>query len=119
VDGLARRAELLALRVVNRLDAARGERDRLRATCLDQTLSEVHATIRIMRHEDLASIPPARERVLVRVWTRRLRELDQKAMGCERNGSIDASGDTRVITTIDPSVPNIDPTVLPSDRRRR
>ncbi|MEM9189999.1 MAG: hypothetical protein AAGF12_12525 [Myxococcota bacterium] len=75
-----RSSEYLSRRLAQQLDTARRERHRLRATCLDTLLSQVHSAQRVMstrRHET-----PEAARSFWRIMSERLNTIRSEAYAC-------------------------------------
>jgi hypothetical protein len=102
------------------LDQARIGRDRLGARCLDRTLSEVHAVVRMVEEtrRAVARLEPAerrhRARLLV-VLRDRLSVLERRALRCEGGEEAvrRASGETIVEMTVSRDLPDVDPAEIP------
>jgi hypothetical protein len=113
----ARRAHQISRRVTQGLDRARLDHDRIQIQCLDRTLTEVHAVVRLVRHErEGLARHDTRElrhrRAVLVVLDQRLTDLEIQAIQCE--GGItrgdQTSGITEVEVWISPDAPRIDPT---------
>ncbi|RLB57205.1 MAG: hypothetical protein DRJ42_00975 [Deltaproteobacteria bacterium] len=116
-----RRAENASRLVSRRLDGARVEGRRTEGQCLDQTLNEINAVRRMLRHHarrlnNLEAREQTRRRTVFDVLSRRVGTLELQAVHCE-TGTVVADGQTRVITEISPDAPDIDPTVIPTPPR--
>jgi len=116
-----RRAEHASRLVSRRLDGARVEGRRTEGLCLDQTLNEINAIRRMLRHHsrrlsNLEAREQNRRRTVFGVLNRRVGTLELQAVSCESQVVV-GDGQTRVITEISPDAPDIDPTVIPTPRR--
>lgn len=107
----------LSLRVQGMLDQSRREGDVLRVTCLDDKLTQVNAHVRTLGdrvealQEAVRLADEARrnhEYTVIVVLGQHLVVLDRAASECIGQ-DIYEIGTTRVVTTIDPNNPNIDP----------
>jgi len=110
-----RSLEQSSRRVQHLLADVRASGDVARATCVDGTLSEIHARLRLAlerasrRSSGSASTDAARLAVL----TAEVRRLEERARRCVDPDLEVPSGRTRVVTTIEPWVPDVDPAELP------
>lgn len=116
----------LSSRVQSMLDQSRREGDVLRVTCLDDKLTQVNAHVRTLGdrvealQESVRLADESRrnhEYTVISVLGQNLVSLDRAASECIGQDMYD-TGTTRVVTTIDPSTPNIDATdltVVPSE----
>lgn len=118
-------AVALTRRLASQLDEARRDRDRFRARCLSDILSQANALVRIIEQqlvslrlaEDLHDASRQNHAVTVlRVQETRIGELDGNARICLGDTGPMTAG-TRVIVIIDPSVPREDPTQRPAEGR--
>ena len=121
-DGIRiqRRTEQLSRITAIQLDEARRNRDVVRAHCLDGMLSQINSLMRRIAHERAAMerAHGAREASLARHHRAVLEVLDRD-VGAMAETSATCGGDprvlsrgTRVVVTIDPATPRIDPTDL-------
>ncbi len=122
VDHAMSRAWQVSRRVASGLDRARTSRDRIQAHCLDRTLSEVNAVLRMLRHhEDRLDEVDPREihhlRTVFQVLERRLTDLEGQAMVCEGADPSQERATTHVEVSISPETPRIDPSRLPRPRQ--
>jgi hypothetical protein len=110
----------LSLRVQGMLDQSRREGDVLRVTCLDDKLTQVNAHVRTLGdrvdalQEAVRLADEARrnhEFTVIVVLGQNLVVLDRAASECIGQ-DIYEIGTTRVVTTIDPNNPNIDPSQM-------
>jgi hypothetical protein len=110
----------LSLRVQGMLDQSRREGDVLRVTCLDDKLTQVNAHVRTLGdrvealQEAVRLADEARrnhEYTVIVVLGQNLVVLDRAASECIGQ-DIYEIGTTRVVTTIDPNSPDIDPSQL-------
>ena len=110
----------LSVRVQGMLDQSRREGDVLRVTCLDDKLTQVNAHVRTLGdrvealEEAVRLADEARrnhEYTVIIVLGQNLVVLDRSASECIGQDMYE-TGTTRVVTTIDPSTPDIDPTDL-------
>ncbi len=110
----------LSLRVQGMLDQARREGDVLRVTCLDDKLTQVNAHVRTLGDRVEALQDSVRvadedrrnhEYTVITVLGQNLTQLDRAASECMGQDMYE-TGTTRVVTTIDPDTPNVDPTRL-------
>jgi hypothetical protein len=115
------RGSTLSRRVAGMLDEARRENDVIRVTCLDDKLTQINAHLRTLgsRLESLQEASQLgdegrrnHEFTVITVLGQNLTELDRAANECIGQDLFE-TGTTRVTTTIDPSVPNEDPSVIP------
>ncbi|MBX7196232.1 MAG: hypothetical protein K1X94_29520 [Sandaracinaceae bacterium] len=116
----------LSSRVQGMLDQSRREGDVLRVTCLDDKLTQVNAHVRTLSdrvealQEAVRVADEARrnhEYTVIIVLGQNLVVLDRAASECIGQDMYD-TGTTRVVTTIDPSTPDINPTdlvIVPSE----
>lgn len=116
-----RRAEHASRLVSRRLDGARVEGRRTEGQCLDQTLNEINAVRRLLRHHarrlgNLENREQSLRRTVFDVLNRRVGTLELQAVRCE-TGAVVADGQTRVVTEISADAPHIDPTIIPRPRR--
>lgn len=116
------RGNSLSRRVAGMLDEARRENDVIRVTCLDDKLTQINAHLRtlIARLESLQEASQLgdegrrnHEFTVITVLGQNLTELDRAANECVGQDLFE-TGTTRVTTTIDPNVPNEDPSVVPT-----
>jgi hypothetical protein len=112
------RAWQVSRRVASGLDRARTARDRIQMHCLDRTLNEVHAVVRMLRHHEkhLDEIDRREARHLrsvFRVLERRLTDLEGQAMVCEGAERSQDRAVTRVEVWVSPDAPRIDPSRPP------
>lgn len=116
-----RRTELLSRDVARRLDLARRGRDIIRVQCLDTTLSEIGALLRMqdarigeLRQAMAAGTGARREReAAFAVWDRRTSELRRQADACVGDASPDGMMTTVEVTWQEP-LPRLDsPAVVP------
>ncbi|MBN8615787.1 MAG: hypothetical protein J0L92_34660 [Deltaproteobacteria bacterium] len=110
----------LSVRVQGMLDQSRREGDVLRVTCLDDKLTQVNAHVRTLGdrvealQEAVRLADEARrnhEYTVIIVLGQNLVVLDRSASECIGQDMYE-TGTTRVVTTIDPNTPDIDPTDL-------
>lgn len=114
------RGSTLSRRVAGMLDEARRENDVIRVTCLDDKLTQINAHLRTLSSR-LESLQEAsqlgdegrrdHEFTVITVLGQNLTELDRAANECVGQDLYE-TGATRVTTTIDPSVPDEDPSVI-------
>lgn len=114
-------AEGLSQRVMGMLDEARREGDIVRVTCLDDKLTQINAHVRTMgdRVESLqeatTTADPDRrnhEFTVITVLGQNFTQLERDANECIGQ-SLFETGTTRVVTEIDPSTPDEDPSAVP------
>lgn len=115
------RGAALSRRVAGMLDEARRENDVTRVTCLDDKLTQINAHLRTLASR-LESLQEAsqlgdegrrnHEFTVITVLGQNMTELDRAANECIGQDLFE-TGTTRVTTTIDPSVPDEDPGVVP------
>ena len=120
-----RRTELVSRDVAARLDEARHGRDLVRIHCLDGTLSEVGALLRMqdariselrLALEARAGVRRERYHSMSMIWERRTRDLRRQADACVGEASPDTAT-TTVEATTDGPIPDVDvdlPAVAPS-----
>lgn len=110
----------LSMRVQGMLDQSRREGDVLRVTCLDDKLTQVNAHVRTLGdrvealQEAVRLADEARrnhEYTVIIVLGQNLVVLDRAASECIGQDMYE-TGTTRVVTTIDPNTPDINPTDL-------
>lgn len=114
------RAEQVSRAVSRLLDGARVERRRTETACLDQTLSEINAVRRMLRHhrrglDTAVGHERRRQATVFGVLEDRVDTLQLQAFRCEGRVVV-GNGETRVITEISPDTPDLDPTVIPRPR---
>jgi hypothetical protein len=109
--------------VRRQLEQAREQRDVVKVLCLNDKLTQIDVAIRSVR-ERLQSLVAAAEReevertrhefTVIQVLRDRVRALAQEANLCvgEELGMV---GDAKITFEVDPSMPNDDPTQVPSD----
>jgi hypothetical protein len=112
------RAWQVSRRVANGLDRARTARDQIQMHCLDQTLAEVHAVLRMLRHHEkhldgLDAGEVRHLRSVFQVLARRLTDLEGQAMVCEGAEPSQERAVTRVEVWVSPDTPQIDPSQPP------
>lgn len=127
-DSAARAADLAGQRLLRTLDEARLGGLRERVTCVDGKLSQVNSHTRMIldRRERLRLAVErgddgavAHERVVIRNLLRNLVRLEREGRSCV-HPEAGASGETVVITTIDPDyVPDEDPSHWTERERHR
>ena len=110
---VVREIERTVVRVQRSLDSTwRAGRDQ-HARCVDATLSQITALLRLAneRHQRMARYErtrdgemAARERALIVRLLPRARELEREALRCVEP-DVEVGGRTRVVTIIDPDVP--------------
>lgn len=114
------RGTALSRRVAGMLDEARRENDVIRVTCLDDKLTQINAHLRTLtsRVESLQEASQLgdegrrnHEFTVITVLGQNMTELDRAANECIGQDLYE-TGTTRVTTTIDPTVPDDDPTVI-------
>ncbi len=108
----------LSTRIQGMLDQARREHDMVRVNCLDDKLTQVNAHLRTLG-DRVASLQESvrlgdearrnHEYTVVTVLGQNLVQLDRDASGCVGQDLYE-TGTTRVVTTIAPGTPDIDPT---------
>lgn len=112
--------QALSVRIQAMLDQARREGDVLRVTCLDDKLTQVNAHVRTLGNRVEALQEAIRladesrrnhEYTVVVVIGQTLTSLERAASECIGQDLYE-TGTTRVVTTIDPSTPDLDPSVL-------
>jgi len=110
----------LSMRVQGMLDQSRREGDVLRVTCLDDKLTQVNAHVRTLGDRVEALQEAVRladegrrnhEYTVIVVIGQTLVVLDRAASECIGQDMYE-TGTTRVVTTIDPNTPDINPTDL-------
>ncbi len=110
----------LSMRVQGMLDQSRREGDVLRVTCLDDKLTQVNAHVRTLGDRVEALQEAVRladegrrnhEYTVIIVLGQNLVVLDRAASECIGQDMYE-TGTTRVVTTIDPNTPDIDPNQL-------
>lgn len=115
------RGEQLSRRVASMLDEARRENDVIKVTCLDDKLTQINAHRRTLsdRVESLQEASQVgdegrrnHEFTVITVLGQNLTELERAANECVGQDLYE-TGTTRVTTTIDPSTPDEDPTLIP------
>jgi hypothetical protein len=115
------RASQLSQRVLGMLDEARREGDIVRATCLDDKLTQINAHLRTLGDrvesldESVDTGDDARrnhEFTVISVLSQNFTQLERDANECI-GSSLYETGTTRVVTEIDPGTPDEDPSVLP------
>lgn len=114
-------ATQLSQRVMGMLDEARTAGDVVRATCLDDKLTQINAHLRTLG-ERVEGLSDAAERgddagrnhefTMVTVLGQNFTQLDRDAMSCI-GSSLSETGSTRVTTTVDPGTTTEDPSILP------
>jgi hypothetical protein len=114
-------ANSLSERVLGMLDEARREGDIVRATCLDDKLTQINAHLRTLgdRVESLSESVDTgddarrnHEFTVVSVLGQNFTQLERDANECI-GSSLYETGTTRVITEIDPGTPEEDPSLIP------
>ena len=104
------------------LNGARQDRDIIRATCLDDKLTQCNANLttlqaRIAAHGDAADAGDSSRRnheyTVITVLAQKFSALAQAANQCIGQDIFD-TGDTTVTTEVDPGSPDEDPTVVPT-----
>lgn len=114
------RGQSLSTRVQGMLDNARREGDVLRVTCLDDKLTQVNAHTRTLgsRLEALQEAAALQDRArenheytVIVVIGNQIIQLDRASSECIGQDMYE-TGTTRVVTTIDPNTPNINPNDL-------
>jgi hypothetical protein len=123
--------ERTAARVQRLLGNVRASGDRVRSVCVDGRLTEIHALLRLAleRRQRLHRAVEAgdriaveREQALVGKLANDVRRLERQAFACVDPEPSVAAERTRVIATIEPWVPHVDvselPSPLPSARMR-
>jgi hypothetical protein len=115
-------AETLSQRVMGMLDEARREGDIVRVTCLDDKLTQINAHVRTMGdrvealQEATTTADPDRrnhEFTVITVLGQNFTQLERDANECIGQ-SLFETGTTRVVTEIDPSTPDEDPSSVPN-----
>ncbi|MCZ7684069.1 MAG: hypothetical protein M5U28_36970 [Sandaracinaceae bacterium] len=119
-DSAARTADLAGQRLLRVLDEVRLGGERQRVTCVDGKLSQVNSHTRMIleRRERLRAAAQrgddgavAHERLVIRNLVRNLARLEREGRSCV-HPEAGASGDTVVITIVDPEeVPDEDPSL--------
>jgi len=119
-QGIQRNGEALSRRLTSLLDEARRENDVIRVTCIDDKLTQVNAHNRTLgdRVESLQQAVQLgdegrrnHEFTVISVLAQNLTELDRAAGECIGQDQFN-TGTTRVTTTIDPTVPEEDPSAI-------
>jgi len=118
---ISERGNTLSRRVQGMLDEARRAGDVIRVTCLDDKLTQINAHRRTLgaRVESLQESVQLgdegrrnHEFTVITVLSQNLDELDRAASECIGQDLFE-TGTTRVTTTIDPTVPDEDPSLIP------
>jgi hypothetical protein len=113
------RGEQISRRVMAMLDEARRERDIIRVTCLNDKLTQINAhrrTLESRRNNLQEAVDTAddsrrnHEFTVITVLSQHFRTLEQEANSCIGQ-DIFETGTTRVVTDIDPDVPEEDLTL--------
>lgn len=115
------RGTQISRRVMSMLDEARRERDIIRVTCLNDKLTQINAHLRTLqsRRQNLQEAVQTgddgrrnHEFTVITVLGQHFTTLEQEANQCIGQ-DIFETGTTQVVTTIDPSTPDEDPSTLP------
>ncbi|QQR89237.1 MAG: hypothetical protein IPJ88_13630 [Myxococcales bacterium] len=111
----------LARRIANMLDEARREGDVIRATCLDDKLTQANVNTR-NAEQRLSALQEAvstqdnerqkHELTVLSVLSSKLGVLDQEAAQCLGQDLFE-TGETKVVTTIDPNTPQENSSIAP------
>ncbi|MCX7807235.1 MAG: hypothetical protein N2515_01380 [Deltaproteobacteria bacterium] len=118
---LLARAQALAQRIQSMLDQARRESDIMRVTCLDDKLTQVNAHVRSLNDRVRALEEAIRigdearrnhEFTVIIVLSQNISTLHRASNDCIGVELFD-TGSTRVVTIVDPTVPQTDPGVIP------
>jgi len=116
------RGTQISRRVMSMLDEARRERDIIRVTCLNDKLTQINAHLRTLqsRRENLQEAIQTgdegrrnHEFTVITVLGQHFTTLEQEANQCIGQ-DIFETGTTQVVTTIDPSTPEEDPSNIPT-----
>jgi hypothetical protein len=116
------RGTALSRRVAAMLDEARRQRDVIRATCLDDKLTQINAHLRTLTSRVEALREAVRlgdegrrnhEFTVCSVLNQHFAELEREANECIGQ-DIFETRPTQIVTIIDPTVPNVDPGQTPS-----
>lgn len=122
-QSIEERGTQISRRVLGMLDEARRERDIIRVTCLNDKLTQINAHRRTlesrMRNLQEANTTGDSERrnhefTVITVLGQHFRTLEQEANSCIGQ-DIFETGTTRVVTDIDPSTPEEDLVVAPTE----
>jgi hypothetical protein len=115
------RGEAQSLRIGGMLDQARRQTDIVRVDCLDDKLTQTNQNVRSAR-DHVGQLETAQqlndtqrsnhEYTMLTVLGQNLSELDRQASGCIGQDLYNTAS-TQIVTTIDPSVPDEDPTAVP------
>lgn len=113
-------ASLLSERVLGMLDEARRDGDIVRATCLDDKLTQINAHLRTLGErmgaldDSVSTGDDARrnhEFTVISVLGQNFSQLERDANECIGN-SLTETGSTRVAVDVDPNSPDEDPSVV-------
>lgn len=114
------RGAQLSRRVASMLDEARRENDVIRVTCLDDKLTQINAhrrtlAARVESLQDASNVGDEGRRnhefTVITVLAQNLTELERAANECIGQDLFE-TGTTRITTTIDPTTPDDDPSVI-------
>lgn len=115
------KGQQVAERVQNMLDDARRSNDIIRTTCLDDKLTQANANLRTLtaRTEALKSAVSKQdtggrnhEFTVISVLGQKFTILEQEAAQCLGEDMFE-TGSTKVVTTLDPGAPVVDPSYVP------
>lgn len=117
------RGTQISRRILSMLDEARRERDIIRVTCLNDKLTQCNAHLRTLRTRisnlaDAATTGDSQRRnhefTVITILGQHFRTLEGEANACIGQ-DIFETGTTRVVTDIDPSTPEEDLIITPTD----